>query len=131
MTKKSRKKYHFYYDESGHDKKITENAISRQEYFDNFVVAIVGWSDEGIPEVRRETSPEFQIAGKLRHHDQGGGGEAGRPDLLREGQNHQPCGDLYRKRAGGPRQQSKDGNQDFQRILPHAVQGGAGTVRLR
>ena len=87
--------------------------------------------DEGIPEVRRETSPEFQIAGKLRHHDQGGGGEAGRPDLLREGQNHQPCGDLYRKRAGGPRQQSKDGNQDFQRILPHAVQGGAGTVRLR
>ena len=28
MTKKLRKKYHFYYDESGHDKKITENAIS-------------------------------------------------------------------------------------------------------
>lgn len=70
MTKKSRKKYHFYYDESGHDKKITENAISRQEYFDNFVVAIVGWSDEGIPEVQSKFS-EFEIIHENRRGKDG------------------------------------------------------------
>jgi len=70
MTKKLRKKYHFYYDESGHDKKITENAISRQEYFDNFVVAIVGWSDEGIPEVQSKFS-EFEIIHENRRGKDG------------------------------------------------------------
>ena len=70
MTKKSRKKYHFYYDRVGTRKKITENAISRQEYFDNFVVAIVGWSDEGIPEVQSKFS-EFEIIHENRRGKDG------------------------------------------------------------
>lgn len=36
----------FYYDESEHSRKINENTIVQSNYYDNFVTAIVGWSDE-------------------------------------------------------------------------------------
>jgi len=36
--------FKFYYDESEHSRKINENTISAQNYYDNFVSAIVGWS---------------------------------------------------------------------------------------
>ncbi|MGL5067731.1 MAG: DUF3800 domain-containing protein [Sarcina sp.] len=35
--------YHFYYDESEHSRKINLNTVSAQNYYDNFIVSIVGW----------------------------------------------------------------------------------------
>lgn len=38
--------YEFYYDESEHSRKINYNTVSAQNYYDNFVTMIVGWSSE-------------------------------------------------------------------------------------
>lgn len=38
--------YNFYYDESEHSRKINYKTISADNYYDNFIVAIVGWSKE-------------------------------------------------------------------------------------
>lgn len=39
-------KYDFFYDESEHSRKINYNTVSALNYYDNFVVAIVGWPSE-------------------------------------------------------------------------------------
>lgn len=38
--------YHFYYDESEHSRKINLNTINADNYYDNFIVAIIGWKAE-------------------------------------------------------------------------------------
>lgn len=38
--------YKFYYDESEHSRKINYNTITAENYYDNFVSVIVGWSQE-------------------------------------------------------------------------------------
>lgn len=39
-------KYHFYYDESEHSRKINLNAVNADNYYDNFIAVIVGWKAE-------------------------------------------------------------------------------------
>lgn len=39
-------KYQFYYDETEHSRKINFNTVSAENYYDNFVTMIVGWSSE-------------------------------------------------------------------------------------
>jgi len=39
-------KYHFYYDESEHSRKINLNTVNADNYYDNFIAAIVGWKVE-------------------------------------------------------------------------------------
>ncbi len=39
-------KYHFFYDETEHSRKINYDTITATNYYDNFVVAIVGWNSE-------------------------------------------------------------------------------------
>lgn len=39
-------KYHFYYDESEHSRRINLNTVDAANYYDNFIVAIVGWKGE-------------------------------------------------------------------------------------
>ena len=40
------KMHYFYYDESEHSKKINYNTVSANNYYDNFISIIVGWSQE-------------------------------------------------------------------------------------
>lgn len=39
-------KYHFFYDETEHSRKINYDTITAANYYDNFIVAIVGWNAE-------------------------------------------------------------------------------------
>lgn len=39
-------KYHFYYDESEHSRVISLQTLKSETYYDNFLAAIVGWSNE-------------------------------------------------------------------------------------
>lgn len=39
-------KYEFYYDETEHSRKINYTTVSAENYYDNFVTMIVGWSSE-------------------------------------------------------------------------------------
>lgn len=39
-------KYEFYYDETEHSRKINYKTVSAENYYDNFVTMIVGWSSE-------------------------------------------------------------------------------------
>lgn len=39
-------KYHFFYDETEHSRKINYDTITATNYYDNFIVAIVGWNAE-------------------------------------------------------------------------------------
>lgn len=39
-------KYHFYYDESEHSRKINLNEVNAKNYYDNFIAVIVGWTDD-------------------------------------------------------------------------------------
>ena len=39
-------KYEFYYDETEHSRKINYSTLSAENYYDNFVTMIVGWSSE-------------------------------------------------------------------------------------
>lgn len=41
----------FYYDESEHSRKINERTVVQENYYDNFVTAIVGWDEEFEKEV--------------------------------------------------------------------------------
>ena len=43
--------YKFYYDESEHSRKINYNTVIAQNYYDNFVTVVVGWSEEKEKEV--------------------------------------------------------------------------------
>lgn len=40
------KKHNFYYDESEHSRKININTVNADNYYDNFIAAIVGWKAE-------------------------------------------------------------------------------------
>ncbi|EKJ3581647.1 TPA: hypothetical protein ACN1ND_000299 [Enterococcus faecalis] len=37
-------KYEFFYDESEHSRKINEKTITAENYYDNFITAIIGWN---------------------------------------------------------------------------------------
>ena len=39
-------KYNFYYDESSHSRKINYDTVNVENYYDNFIVAVVGWKEE-------------------------------------------------------------------------------------
>lgn len=43
--------FHFYYDESEHSRIINLNTFKAQNYYDNFVAGIVGWSQADEPEI--------------------------------------------------------------------------------
>ena len=47
-------KYKFYYDESEHSRRITQNTIQNENYYDNFVTVIVGWKEGNEQEVFRK-----------------------------------------------------------------------------
>ena len=46
--------YKFYYDESEHSRKINYNTVTAQNYYDNFVTVVVGWTKEKEKEVFKE-----------------------------------------------------------------------------
>ena len=46
--------YKFYYDESEHSRKINYNTVTAQNYYDNFIAVVVGWSKEKEKEVFRK-----------------------------------------------------------------------------
>ena len=56
-------------------------------------------------------------AGELRHEDQRQRGTAWRSDFLWQRQEHQPCGDVHRKRPGGACQQFPDRDYHFEHVL--------------
>lgn len=39
-------KYKFYYDESSHSRKINLDTVNAENYYDNFIVSVVGWKEE-------------------------------------------------------------------------------------
>ena len=39
-------KYNFYYDESSHSRKINFDTVTAENYYDNFIVSVVGWKEE-------------------------------------------------------------------------------------
>lgn len=39
-------KYKFYYDESEHSRKINYNTTTAKNYYDNFITAIIGFSND-------------------------------------------------------------------------------------
>ena len=46
-------RYNFFYDETEHSRKINYQTVTANNYYDNFITAIVGWSsdeDENIAE---------------------------------------------------------------------------------
>ena len=43
--------YSFYYDETEHSRKINYKTITAENYYDNFITAIVGWQDEKEAEI--------------------------------------------------------------------------------
>lgn len=44
-------KYKFYYDESEHSRKLTQKTIQSENYYDNFITAIIGWDSEKESEI--------------------------------------------------------------------------------
>ena len=54
--------YEFYYDETEHSRKINYPTISAENYYDNFVTMIVGWSDEKDKILQRYTAFEEKYA---------------------------------------------------------------------
>lgn len=44
-------KYHFFYDESEHSRKINLTTITGETYYDNFIAAIVGWRSDKESEI--------------------------------------------------------------------------------
>lgn len=51
-------KYEFYYDESEHSRKINYKTVSADNYYDNFVTMIVGWSSEKNTVLQKHTNFE-------------------------------------------------------------------------
>lgn len=45
-------KYHFFYDETEHSRKINIATVSAPNYYDNFIAAILGWREADEPEIR-------------------------------------------------------------------------------
>lgn len=56
--------YEFYYDETEHSRKINFNTVSAENYFDNFVTMIVGWSSEKNEILQRHATFEEKYAGR-------------------------------------------------------------------
>ena len=60
-------KYEFYYDETEHSRKINYKTVSAENYYDNFVTMIVGWSSEKMKFCRdmlllKKSTPTEKIA---------------------------------------------------------------------
>lgn len=47
-------KYHFYYDETEHSRKINYSTISAENYYDNFTSAIVGWGTDKEEQIQKK-----------------------------------------------------------------------------
>ena len=54
--------YEFYYDETEHSRKINFNTVSAENYYDNFVTMIVGWSSEKNEILQRHATFEEKYA---------------------------------------------------------------------
>lgn len=50
--------YNFFYDESEHSRKINYNTINAQNYYDNFITMIVGWSADNVKILDKYTAFE-------------------------------------------------------------------------
>lgn len=61
-------KYTFYYDESEHSRKINYDTINSNNYYDNFVTMIVGWSDEEANILQRYATFENKYADRKDHN---------------------------------------------------------------
>lgn len=61
-------KYNFYYDESEHSRKINYDTINSNNYYDNFVTMIVGWSDEEANILQRYATFENKYADRKDHN---------------------------------------------------------------
>lgn len=46
--------YNFYYDESEHSRIINLSTITGETYYDNFLVAIVGWDSDKEVEIKQK-----------------------------------------------------------------------------
>ena len=46
--------YNFYYDESEHSRIINLSTITGETYYDNFLVAIVGWNSDKEAEIKQK-----------------------------------------------------------------------------
>lgn len=57
-------KYHFYYDESEHSRKINTNTVTAKNYYDNFIAVIVGWKGE-----REKSVFEKYVAFEEKYHE--------------------------------------------------------------
>lgn len=55
-------KYEFYYDETEHSRKINYSTVSAENYYDNFVTMIVGWSSENDRILQRYAAFEERYA---------------------------------------------------------------------
>ena len=55
-------KYEFYYDETEHSRKINYKTVSAENYYDNFVTMIVGWSSEKNEILQRHAAFEEKYA---------------------------------------------------------------------
>lgn len=73
-------KYHFYYDESEHSRKINLNTVNAYNYYDNFIAAIVGWKSES-----EESIIEKYIAFEEKYADRRSKGEL-KSQTLRQNQ---------------------------------------------
>lgn len=56
--------YNFYYDESEHSRKINYKTITAENYYDNFVSMIVGWSIDREDVVKRHNDFEVKYANR-------------------------------------------------------------------
>ena len=57
-------KYNFYYDETEHSRKINHSTVSADNYYDNFVTMIVGWSEDNDEILQRHAAFEEKYADK-------------------------------------------------------------------
>lgn len=61
-------KYNFYYDETEHSRKINYQTVTANNYYDNFITAIVGWNVEDTKEIsERYENFEFKYEGRKKN----------------------------------------------------------------
>ena len=60
-------RFEFYYDETEHSRKINYNTVNSENYYDNFVTMIVGWSSENNEILKRFSVFEDKYADRKDH----------------------------------------------------------------
>lgn len=67
---KSKEKFEFYYDETEHSRVISQQTISTRDFYDGFVVAVVGWRQQD----KEEIQERFRLFSE-KHGERKTGGE--------------------------------------------------------